>query len=177
MTAKKRKQPRKITRQYLENAALYYLQRYASSAGNFRQVMRRKVKRSCDFHKTAPDDFYPMVDELVARYKASGLLNDKVFAEARVAALRRQGRSTGVIYAQLQAKGLARDDIETALNAHNDACGSENPELEAAVRLARRKRLGQAKDPETRRKELAKLGRAGFGYEIARAALDEIGKD
>lgn len=177
MTAKKRKQPRKITRQYLENAALHYLQRYASSAWNFRQVMRRKVKRSCDFHKTAPEDFYPMVDELVERYKASNLLNDRTFAEARVSALRRQGRSAGVIYAQLQAKGLSRDDIETALNAYNDSCGSDNPELDAAIRLARRKRLGQAKDPETRRKELAKLGRAGFGYEIARAALDEMEKE
>lgn len=177
MVPKKRKQPRKITRQYLENAALYYLQRYASSAGNFRQVMRRKIKRSCDFHKTEPEDFYPMVEDLVMRYKSSGLLNDKVFAEARVAALRRQGRSSGAIMAQLQAKGLARAEIEAALNAHNDACEAEDPELEAAIRLARRKRLGQATDPETQRKELAKLGRAGFGYETARAALEEIRKE
>lgn len=177
MSPEKRKQPRKITRQYLENAALYYLQRYASSAENFRQVMRRKIKRSCDFHKTDPESFYPMVDDLAERYKSSGLLDDKVFSDARVASLRRQGRSTGDILAKLQAKGLARADIEAALNAHNSASEAEDPELEAAIRLARRKRLGQAQDPETQRKELAKLGRAGFGYETARAALDELKKE
>lgn len=168
MTAKRQKQPRKISRQYLENAALYYLQRYATSAKNFRRVMRAKVQRSCTFHKVAPDEFYPMIDDLIVRYVASGLLNDKGFAEARVSSLRRQGRSKNAILAKLQAKGLSKTHVEDALAGHDDA----NAELAAAVKLAKRKKLGRATDPKERQKELAVLGRAGFSYEMARAALE-----
>lgn len=173
MTAKKQKQPKQITRQYLENAGLYYLQHYATSAENFRRVMRRKIKRSCDFHKSPAEEFWPVIEELVARYVAAGLLNDASFAEARVATLRRQGRSKGAILAMLQAKGLPRNEIEAALDAHD----GEGAELEAARRLVKRKKLGRAADPHVRRKELAALARAGFSYETAKAALDYPGED
>lgn len=167
------KQPRRICRQYLENAALYYLQRYATSAGNFRRVLTRKVNRSCAFHKVAPDDFYPMIEELIRRYMASGLLNDAVFAEAKATTLRRQGKSRRAVTAKLQAKGLAPAEIEAALEKTGN---SDEAELAAAVAFARRKklgpfRLGQAEDPALARKEMAALGRAGFSYETARAAL------
>lgn len=167
MTAKRQKQPRKISRQYLENAALYYLQRYATSASNFRRVMRAKVQRSCAFHKTPPGEFYPVIDDMIARYAASGLLNDQGFAEARVTSLRRQGRSKNAIIAKLQAKGLSKSHVEEALAAHDGT----DTELAAAIKVAKRKKLGTAKDPKQRQKELAVLGRAGFSYEVARAAL------
>lgn len=160
------KQPRKISRQYLENAALYYLQRYATSAANFRRVMRRKIQRSCTFHKADPEAFYPFVEDLVTRYISAGLLNDKGFAEARVSSLRRQGRSRNAITAKLAAKGLSKDDVANALEGHDDEA-----ELEAALKLVKRKKLGHATEPKLKQKELAVLGRAGFSYETARAAL------
>lgn len=170
MTAKKQKQPRRISSQYLENAALYYLQRYATSAANFRRVMRRKIQRSCTFHKTDPEEFYPLVDALVTRYIAAGLLNDKGFAEARVSSLRRQGRSKSAIVAKLAAKGLGRAEVEAALEGH-DGEASEAAELAAAMKLAKKKKLGNAEDPKQRQKELAVLARAGFSFDIAQAAL------
>jgi len=168
LAAKKQKQPRRITKQYLENAALYYLQRYATSAENFRRVMRRKIMRSSAFHKTDPEEFYPVVEDMIVRYIATGLLNDKGFAEARVSSLRRQGRSKNAIMAKLSAKGLPKTEIETALAGHDD----DSTELAAAVKLAKRKKLGRATEPKERQKELAVLGRAGFSYEVARAALE-----
>lgn len=173
MTAKKQKQPRKITKQYLENAALYYLQRYATSAGNFRRVMRRKIMRSCHFHKDDPEKFYPLVDDLVTRYLASGLLNDEGFAQAKVSSLRRLGRSKNAIMAKLAAKGLPKSAVEDALQGHDD----EETELQAALKLVKRKKLGKATDPKDRQKEMAVLGRAGFSFEIARAALEYSGEE
>lgn len=156
---KERKAPKKISKTYLENAALYYLQRYATSAENLKRVLMRKIKRSCAFHEQSPEDFTGLVDELVARYTAAGLLNDLVFAAGRVASLRRQGGSKQAIIAKLQAKGLGRMDIETALGDTDD--------LTAAQAFVKRKRL-LAKDGK---KALAALGRAGFSYETARTAL------
>lgn len=176
MNSKPARPPRKITAQYLENAALYYLQRYATSSENFRRVMTRKIKRSCTFHETAPEAFYPLLENLLERYVAAGLLNDKGFAEARTATLRRQGRSKQAITAKLQAKGLSKGDIEKALET-TDADKDGDAEFDAARTLARRKKIGPwrrapLQDPKDAQKEMAALARAGFSYEISRRVLD-----
>ena len=174
-----KKPPKKISRTYLENAALYYLQRYATSAENLKRVMMRKVKKSCAFHQLPVEDFAPLVDELVTRYISSGLIDDTVFARARVTSLRRQGLSKQAIMARLQAKGLSKSQIEAALRLVDE--DQEDPEMTAARACARRKKLGPWRktpltDPKSRQKELATMGRAGFSYEIARRAL-EAGED
>lgn len=180
-SAPKKRSPRRISARYLENAALHYLQRYASSAENLRRVLTRKVDRSCAFHNTDPAEFYPVIDALLTRYTQSGLLNDKVYTEGRAASLRRQGRSRQAIVARLGTKGLARADIEAALDAIDADNGAENPELAAAQSLARRKKIGKhnpkpATDPALRQKEkqreMAAMARAGFSYDIARQALE-----
>ena len=166
MDKKPPKQPKKITSSYLENAALYYLQRFATSTKNFKTVLKRKIDKSCAFHKTNPADFYPLVDKLAERYEATGLLNDPVFARAKTATLRRQGKSQRAIEAKLQHKGLSKNDISAALTEIDE---SVTAELDAAVAFVKRKKLGIGrKEPQ---KELAAMGRAGFSYEIARKAL------
>ncbi|MBU0859936.1 MAG: RecX family transcriptional regulator, partial [Alphaproteobacteria bacterium] len=73
------------------------------------------------------------------------------------------------IQAKLSAKGLKREQIEEALAEHADDRPSSEVDLIAALRLARRKKLGpfSTKDPVTPDKDLATLARAGFGYDIA----------
>jgi len=171
-----RKTPKKISKKYLENAALFYLQRYATSAENLKRVLLRKVKRSCAFHQIPAEEFTPVVEELVARYMAAGLVDDAVFARARVMSLRRQGRSRQAIMARLQARGLSQSQIEAALRGVDEE--QENPELAAAIACARRKKLGPwRKKPQDARKELAALGRAGFSYEVARRALENTDEE
>lgn len=180
---KKKRTPRKITPRYLENAALYYLQRYASSAGNLRRVLTRKVDRSCQFHGMPADEFYPVIDALVARYEKSGLLNDTLYAEGRTASLRRQGKSRQAIAANLKVKGLAPDIIQQALESvDGDRADTTLPaELAAALKLARKRKIGRfnpkpESDPLLRRKqqmrEMGIMARGGFSYDIARQALD-----
>ena len=70
--------------------------------------------------------------------------------------------------------------IAAALDARGeDPEDGEDPELTAAVTLAKRRRLGPfaAKPPdgEQREKHLAALARAGFSYDVARRVID--GKD
>ena len=42
--------PKKITPKYLNNVALWYLGRYASSAANLKRVLMRRVNKSCAHH-------------------------------------------------------------------------------------------------------------------------------
>ncbi len=169
---RKPKTPRRISKTYLENTALYYLQRYATSAENLRRVLLRKVKRSCAFHDQPEEEFIPLVETLVERYKTVGLLDDKNFAESKVTSLRRQGGSARAIMAKLQVKGLSPSQIETALKTIDEE--REDAEEKAARAYAKRKKLGpwrkRAADPQ---KELAAMARAGFSYDVAAKALKE----
>ena len=175
MNKKPRKVPKKITGSYLENAALYYLQRYASSTENFRRVMMRKIERSCRHHGDTAADFAPVVEDLIARYVATGLLNDETFARARAATLRRQGRSRQAIQAKMAAKGLPPAAIAAALATVDE--DAPDAELHAAQKLAQKKKLGPWRtrpvtDPKDLQKEMAAMARAGFSYDIARRVLE-----
>jgi regulatory protein len=167
---REKKPPKKITADYLHNSGLYYLQRFPASTGHFRTVMMRKVDKSCRHHTTQNrEDCAALVDALVAKFVDMGLLNDEGYSRGMVTSLRRRGLSGRAIQAKLSAKGLKRDQIEQALAEHADDRPSGEVDLIAALRLARRKKLGpfSTKDPATGEKDLATLARAGFGYDIA----------
>ena len=132
--------PRKATPQSLENAALFYQQRFASSAVNLRGVLMRRVERSVRFHGTDRDEGRAAVDALVDRFQASGLLDDGAYAESRAVTLHRRGVPARGIRARLVEKGVASDHIEAALIGLAET--GVNSDWAAAVNLARRRRLG-----------------------------------
>lgn len=101
-----------------------------------------------------------------------GLVNDRAFAESRINTLRRQGRSISYIKQHLQLKGVPREII-SALLSDSDP----EDEMNAALRFVERRRLGRDDSPETRQKDLAKLMRAGFNYDIAKKALIARNRD
>lgn len=182
---KKRRDPRRITETYLHNSALYYLQRFATSTAHFRTVMARKIDRSCEFHKDQnKQDCLALLDTLILKFQDTGLLNDAVYTRGMVQSLRRRGSSSRMIHARLSAKGLGNALIGDAIQAHAGDCADgedgRNAELDAAIRLARRKRIGpyaQDKNPDekTCRKWLSMMARAGFSYDMAKniLAMDE----
>lgn len=169
-----RRAPRRITADYLQRAAMHYLERYAAPAAQLRRVLTRKVVLSCRHHGQEPAAFDAMLDEVVARCVASGLVDDRRFAEARAATLRRKGRSSRSVAASLSAKGVSRDLAAQASGA------SAEEELAAAHRTARRKRLGpwsRGDRAAARQKDLATMARAGFTMTIARAVIDGAGDE
>ncbi len=174
---KKKKVPRKATAKHLENAALYYLSRFATSAENLKRVMMRKVDRSARFHGTIAEEGKALVEDMIGRFMASGLLDDAAYAKSRAESLHRRGNSARVIRGKLRQKGVGDDDIRTALEALGDDLeDGEDPELAAAITLAKRRRLGPyfngTVSDDTREKHLAALARAGFSYDIARRVVD-----
>ena len=170
----KKRGPRRATPGHLENAALHYLERFATSVQNLRRVLMRKVERSAHFHGTDAEEGRARVEDLITRFETAGLLDDAAYARARAESLHRRGNSARVIRAKLRRKGVAGDDLEGALAALGADAGE--PELEAARTFARRRRLGPfgAKSPsaDDREKHLAALARAGFSYDVARRVVD-----
>ncbi|HEX7970572.1 MAG TPA: RecX family transcriptional regulator [Stellaceae bacterium] len=170
---RRRRGPRRVTASYLENAALFYLERFASSSANLRRVLMRKVARSAHAHGTDPAEGARMVDDLIARYLRSGLLDDAGYAAQQAASLRRRGTSRFGIRGKLKVKGVDADLIDTTLERLDEEQGGG--EMDAACALARRRRLGPYRPKEARaahrQKDLATLARAGFSLDVARRVL------
>jgi len=118
------------------------------------------------------DEAIGWIDQILERCVALGLLDDAAFARGRVDAGLRRGVSPRMLSARLAAKGVSRALIDQALAEHG-----QDPQLDAARNYVRNRRLGPYRTPELRaeraQKDLARMGRAGFSYSIARKVLDE----
>src|SRR5437016_14046516 len=94
-----------IDRALLETWALRHLDRYASSAENLRRVLERRVRRRLGGDDEAVRAAAALIDALVARYRASGLLDDAAYAAGRAKSGLARGRSLRRIPAGPAAKG------------------------------------------------------------------------
>ncbi len=173
--AKKRIEPRipaPITPDYLFRAAAYYVERYATSSGNLGRVLERKVRRRAWARGEAAEGHDAAIATTVQRFVDLKLVDDEVFAEARLASLRRRGTSARMAAARLAEKGVERDLIEATLAA------DESDDRTAAGAYARRRRLGpyRSRDRAERRdRDVAAMVRAGFSYGDAAAVVDGEG--
>jgi len=167
------KAPSKITPSYLENAALHYLERFASSSANLKRMLMRKVDRSVAYWGGTREDHAQEVDAVIEKLARLGYLNDGLYAEAKVRALHRQGKGMRTIRATLAAKGVSGELAAAALEQLAEDVAE--PDLAAAIRLAKKRRLGpfrHAGREQMRTKDLAALARAGFDFDTCRRVID-----
>ncbi len=168
-TKRRKKIPRKVSAASIENAALYYLGRYATSSENLRQVLERRIMRAAKHHDTNIDACSQLVGDLIKRYLENGILNDETYAQTQVASMNRRGKSLCAIRLCLRQKALQIDIIDKAVKLLAKEIGS--PDLAAAITYARKRRLGpyrrKTSTPVILDKELAALARSGFSYPIA----------
>jgi len=112
----------------------------------------------------------------VADMVALDYVNDARCAEARAHALLCAHKSRRAAASALRQKGLTADQIQTALDAvYSDGGTGEDPELAAACALVQRRYLPKL---AAGRKDLvlAALLRRGFGYPVAREAIQRAEK-
>jgi regulatory protein len=181
-SAAKRKTPRKISAKSLENAALFYLARFSAPGAHLRRVLLRRVDRSLRVHGGDRAEAQRLVDELIARFHRSGLLDDAAYASGKARGLRSRGASRVTIGRSLRAKGLSAAAVDAAIaGTLEDGRTATEADLAAAARLAQRKRLGPMRPAsaraELRLRDLAALARAGFSYDIARRVVDAADAD
>ena len=167
--------PAPATPERLEAAALRYLERYAASSAHLERLLLHKVRRSSEWHSTDAEAGAAFVRALIERLRRSGILDDRRYAEGKAMSLRRRGGSGRSIRAALAAKGVAGEEADRAILTADEGGVSDDADLAAARRLARRRRLGpwRVKDRAGHRlKDLAALGRAGFSFKVAKAVID-----
>ena len=166
---------RRLTAADLKGAALDYLDRFAATRARLRQVMVRKIRKSAHLHGDDPAPLLAALDETIKWLEVSGFLSDRAYAEAKARALSARGTSRHHIIAKLAAKGVEPEAARAAIDRLS--VEYEEPELEAARRYARRRRLGPYRTEdetraECRAKDLAAMARAGFAGRIAKQVID-----
>lgn len=158
----------------LHEAALRHLSRFATTEVGLVRVLDRRVQRWARMAGLEGVEVAEPVSRAreavraVARgLVAAGAIDDVAFAQARAARLARAGRSRRATTAHLAAKGVTAETAAAALP-------SEADEVAAALAYARRRRIGPfraERTAETRLRDMAALGRAGFPRDVAERAL------
>jgi regulatory protein len=169
------KAPKKITKDYLRNAGLYYLGRFAASRARFLDVMHRKIKKSCAHHTDQNiDDCYKMAADIADDFERAGLLNDAQYARGMITTLRRSGKSRRSIEARMAARGITGDIVKKTMDEvdGDDFIDAQEAESAAAMNFAKKKKLGRfGNGKRTPQQDMAIFARAGFSYGIAQQIL------
>ena len=163
--AKRRKRPPKpLDSGRLEELALAYVARFATSAAKLESYLKRKLGE-----RGWEGEGEPPVKTLVDRYVARGYVDDAGYARARAGSLRRRGYGPRRVNEALGAAGIDEQIRE-------DVRGNEGEIRRAALAMGRRRRFGpfgtERPDRERREKQIAAMLRAGHGFDAARAIVD-----
>ncbi|MAG32873.1 MAG: hypothetical protein CL908_18500 [Deltaproteobacteria bacterium] len=161
---------------WLEREALHYVARWEATRRGVEANLERKIAKRCERSGEDADPILAAVPAVVARLVERNYVNDRRFGEQLVTRLRRQGRSLQKIRAQLEAKGVP-EALALELTDAGDPAAETDAEVDAAFRLARRRRIGPycpnaSQRLANRERHLAILGRQGFSLETAVCVID-----
>ncbi len=160
----RRRRPKPLDAARLEEMALAYVARFATSAAKLERYLARKLRERGWDAERAPD-----LAALVGRYVELGYVDDEAFARARGGSLLRRGYGPRRVRQALAEAGIDADTREAAR-------AGEAAERRAALALARKRGFGPfgaaAPDRERREKQLAAMLRAGHTLDSAREMVD-----
>lgn len=184
-----RRPPRPLGRTALEELALAYVARFATSAGKLEAYLKRKLRErgwDAGTDEDAGDDAgMEAVAAIVESFITNKYVDDEGYAHGRSRSLTARGYGPRRVEASLREAGIG-EELRTA------ARPDERRQREAAVDLARKRGFGPfdrsrgindrdddapvafeilAQRRAAEEKQLAAMLRAGHSFDIARAAL------
>jgi regulatory protein len=146
----------------LEELALRYVERFATTRAKLRSYLARKVReRGWDGAKEPP------FERLAGRFAELGYVDDAAYALAKSQSLTGRGYGKRRVVETLRVAGVDEADDEAARDHADDEA------VDAALHFARRRRIGPfatsaPRDPKEREKALGAMIRAGHSFALAR---------
>jgi regulatory protein len=171
------RRPKRLAITDLDQIALDYLARFATSAKRVEEMLTRRIRRSAHFHGDDPAPLLAAIPVVIAKLQRHRFLDDAAFAGMKAASLTRRGTSKRQISAKLAQLGIAAETRGDALDALTEEFG--NVDEAAAIAYAKRRRLGRYRARhiageqrlEQAKRDLAAMARAGFSYDLAKRVL------
>ena len=158
---RRRRVPKPLDPASLDELALGYVARFATSRAKLLTYLKRKL-RERGWAAEEPPGF----EALAAKLIGLGFIDDRAFAEVKAGTLTRRGLGVRRVRAALGAAGIGADDQSAAL------AGAAGQGWTAALRFAERRRLGpwaaELAGPQASRKALAAMLRGGHDFAVAR---------
>ena len=152
----------------LKKYAFSYLSKYNTSKKNIDRILRNKVRRM-NLKKKDKFILYSSIASILTDLENNKLIDDKNFTQSKIHSLSLQGKSKISIISYFVQKGIEKNLIEESFE--NLELKNPNWEKESAKIFARKKRLG-IKYSANFEKDLAKMARAGFSYNLSKKILE-----
>lgn len=168
--------PKPLDRRAIEDKALSYLDRFDASASRLRRMLEQFVRRRAKDLGVDAAPFMDVIHELLHRYQASGVVDDRRYATSMARTLAERGASRQAIRTKLLGRGVQAEIIHAVVGELGQEVGTE---LDAARTLVRKRGLGHCRPAAERqpnfRRDWGVLARAGFAFDIAKIALNVEG--
>lgn len=165
-THRTKRAPKPLSAPVLEELALSYVARFATSAAKLERYLKRKL-RERGWDSEDPEEA-PDLTALVARFVDKGYVDDAAYARARSSDLLRRGYGANRVRQALGQAGIAeqlREDVQPG----------EAVKRRAALHLASKRRFGpfglEPLERDKREKQIAAMLRAGHTFDHARAII------
>jgi regulatory protein len=153
-----------LDRKRLEDMALRYVGRFATTRAKLRSYLMRKLRERGWDGAGEPD-----LDALAGRLAELGYIDDAAYAMSKAQALSARGFGKRRLDEKLRHAGVAEEDGAAA----REHAGAQA--VDAALRFAERRKIGPfasaIPDPKQREKALAAMIRAGHPFGLARAII------
>lgn len=159
-----RKPPKPLDKQRLEELALAYVARFATSKAKLERYLARKLReRGWD------DESEPDINALSEKYEEFGYLDDEQFARSRSNGLLKRGYGPRRVDQALGEAGIA---VEMRENLRPNV----RQIRQSALKMAQKRRFGPygggILERSQREKQLAAMARAGHAFEDAVRVVD-----
>lgn len=165
--------PKPLNPVRLNDLALHYVARFATSAAKLEGYLQRKLRE-----RGWEGEGDPALRALVERFVEAGYVDDLAYARAKSGSLLRRGYGQRRVGQALHAAGIGEEVRE-------EVRAGKGEQRRAALALAIKRRFGpfgaELPDRPTREKQLAAMLRAGHPLDMARvlvcAATREAAED
>ena len=162
-TGRTRRRAKPLDRTRLEELAVAYVARFATSAGKLRAYLQRKLRERGFVEDEAPD-----LDALIGKFVERGYVDDESYGRAKAGDLAARGYGARRVEHALRAAGIG-EELRHALEP------GEHARRHAALVLARKRGFGPFErkpvaggdeERKLREKRLAAMLRAGHDFDV-----------
>ena len=147
--------------------AINYLSKFSSSKKNLNKILKNKIIKM-KIEKKDKFIFYNSIAQIIQKLENYKLIDDNNYALSKIRSFADQGKSTLFIKNYLTQKGIEKPVIFDSMKEFEDQ--NPNWEKDSAKIFIRKKKL--TKSPENNQKNLSKMARAGFSYELCKNILE-----
>ena len=153
----------------IKKYAINYLSKYDSSKKNLKRILRNKINR-LSLSNDEKAYLYKCLNNIVFELEEKNIINDSNYTDNKIYNFSSQGKSKRFILNYLVFKGIDKKLIDERFEKFE--LDNEDWEYESAKKFIKKKKLNLSNLNE-KQKNLEKMARAGFNYNIAKKIFDD----